>query len=258
LDYANTIAGLEKTISDLRKELEQKIADAKDAAHDELDAEINILKSTIAALTKQLTDYIEEHANDYKHGYDDGYMDYVKEYGCVTWKILQSNEYVAGALTTYALHDKVNNPYGTQIIAPSAPVPTVSSKQYIYTFKWWSLTPQMGAAPNAAAVLPKIRDATDVIYYAQYDRAVREYNINWVIPVVTDGQLDYTNATITPVTYKYGDAVTALTFTEIHGAGINYLPNGWAATQGGAKVTDFGKCSGERTFYARYIPKQTV
>jgi hypothetical protein len=95
-------------------------------------------------------------------------------------------------------------------------------------------------------------------YYAVYTRVEREYTVNWVIPIITNGQLDYTNATITPVTYKYNDAITSLTSLNLYGDGVNYLPNGWSATQGGDKITNFGKCTGERTFYAKYIPQPTV
>jgi chaperonin cofactor prefoldin len=242
----NEIAALQQADIDLQSQIAQIESDINDS--------INI---QITALTKQLTDYMEAHANDYKYGYDDGYMAYVNEYAFVTWKILQGNDYIAGPVTTYTLHKKVNTPYGTEIQPLTLPpeLQTVSSKQYTYTFAHWSLSPQTGEHPNPKADLPKKRDATDVIYYAQYERAEREYTVTWIIP---DDRLDYTNATKIQVTYKYGDAITSLALTEIHGAGVNYLPNGWAATQGGAKITDFGKCMGGRTFYARYTPKQTV
>jgi hypothetical protein len=102
-------------------------------------------------------------------------------------------------------------------------------------------------------------------YYAVYTRVEREYTVTWVIPSVTEnGQFDYNeNITEVTATYTYGQSITvplaaSTALTSIYGTDVNYLPNGWSATQGGGKITDFGKCTGARTFYARYIVQPTV
>jgi uncharacterized repeat protein (TIGR02543 family) len=220
---------------------------------------IGDLGKDIEALNGRIT-VLEKDIEDHKDDYEKGFLSYVNEYELITWKVLQDNETAAGPLTTYAQYgEKVRVPYDSTIEAVTLPqeLRTVQSKQYTYTFSHWSLTPQTGEKPNPEAPFPSTRDATDVIYYAQYERAEREYTVTWIIP---DDRLDYTdgNATKIQVTYKYGDAITSLALTEIHGAGVNYLPNGWAATQGGAKIMDFGKCMGARTFYARYTIHPTV
>jgi chaperonin cofactor prefoldin len=272
----NNIENLQTQLNNAKSDLESKITAAQNAAtaaaKAAMDAEIEILNGTIAGLESQISelnaellelkDYIELHAGDYKYGYGNGFTDgmntYLKEYAFVTWNVL-TDSIAAGELTTYVLHDKVESPYGTEITEPAAPAAAVRSKQYVYTFVGWSLTRQTGALPNLPLVtFPKTRTATDIIYYAQYTRTEREYTVKWVTPVITDGQLNYTDGTVTTKTYKYGDAITSLTFTEINDAGVNYIPNGWSATQGGAKITDFGKCMGERTFYARYAAQPTV
>jgi predicted nucleic acid-binding Zn-ribbon protein len=267
------ITGLDGQIADLNTEkdaLEDRI-ETLEADKAVLEVQIADMEDDIKALSKQFTDYMTAHADDYKYGFNDGLLSYMKEYAFVTWKVLLGNEHIGGALTTYALHNKVDTPYGAAIKDITKPdpddlnytpavIPAVSSKQYVYTFAHWSLTPQMGEKPNVAAKLPKDRTATDVIYYAQYTRTERTYNINWIIPAIANDRLDYTKGSAAVITaaYKYGEPITSAAQAEIHGTKVNYIPNGWAATQGGAKVADFGRCTGDRTFYARYIPRQTV
>jgi uncharacterized repeat protein (TIGR02543 family) len=218
----------------------------------------------------ELEDYIKKYKLEHDDDYDEGYAAYVNEYAFVTWKILQGNETIGGPLTVYAQYgESVNTPYGTQIQELDLPtaLQTVQSKQYTYTFSHWSLTPQVGENTNPEADFPKSPAAAHVVYYAQYTRVEREYTVTWVIPDITQNdQLDYSvNMTKITETYTYGQSVVvplaaSTALTNIYGTGVNYLPNGWAVTQGGVKVTDFGKCTGtgERTFYARYIPQPTV
>jgi prefoldin subunit 5 len=231
----NTITGLNKQIADLntaKTNLDNQIKKMETDITDRVNKQI-------AVLTQQLTDYITAHADDYKYGFNDGHMAYVNEYGFVTWKILLGNEHVGGNLTTYVLHDKVNTPYGTQIQPVTLPKEkqTVSSKQYTYTFAGWSLTPQMGAAPNTLATFPKTRDATDVVYYAQYTRAERKYNANWIIPSLVSGNLSYATPTKTVVAaHAYGSAVTVpddatKAAAALYGNDTNYVFNGCSSTQ---------------------------
>jgi uncharacterized repeat protein (TIGR02543 family) len=269
-----SVEGSEEWLA-LKAEYETQIAGFKDEIEDlgdligDYEEEIELYTKALADKTKELEDYIKEHEGDYDKGYNDGFLSYVDEYVFVTWKILQNNEDAAGALTTYALHEKVNTPYGTQITAPNAPVPTVQSKQYIYTFSHWSLTPQTGATKNAEATLSVTREATDVAYYAQYDRVVREYDINWVIPTILNGQLNYVDGnTITVSENKYGaDISWALTAEVLESLStiydtanhVNYIFAGWySSSSGGDNVTNFGTVTGERTFYARYTMQPTV
>jgi uncharacterized repeat protein (TIGR02543 family) len=202
-------------------------------------------------------DYDNAVDDAYNNGYDDGKAAY-PEYGYVYWRILTDSD-AAGGLTEYILHSSRLYNYGDTYILPTPPS-KVYSKQYEYEFKGWSLGRQTSDTMPAKVVFPQTHGARDIYYYAVYERTEREYTVTWVIPVITDGQLDYKsgNATVITETYKYGESITSLTLAELYGTGANYLPNGWSATQGGAKITDFGKCMGERTFYARYIPQPTV
>jgi predicted nucleic acid-binding Zn-ribbon protein len=272
--YDIQIAGLEADITQLNGQINTK------------DGQISALNGTITGLSTQieglntaigqknarileLEDYIAAHENDYDigygygygDGYDDGFGNYVKEYGFVAWKILQSDEAIAGPLTTYDVYDNVKVEYGTQIQAVTLPEEKriVYSKQYVYTFVGWSLTPQRGETPNTPVALPKA-DATNVVYYAQYKRTVRTYDIKWVIPIITEGQLDYN---IPPeeleiTTLAYGTIITTTPVAPgvLHG-NVNYIFDGWSSTPYGVKIQP-GVINGGRTFYARYIPKQTV
>jgi hypothetical protein len=215
------------------------------------------LESAIA----DLEDYIAARDDDYNSAYIDGYNDgkteYIRDNGFVTWNILTGSG-AAGDLSEYTPYGiPVRYDYGDEITPPENIQP-VQSKQYMYTFLYWSTSRQTNGILPKETTFPRIQTGRDMYFYAVYKRTECEYTVNWVIPIITNGQLDYTNATITPVTYKYGDAITSLAPPNLYGAGVNYLPNGWSSTQGGAKVTDFGKCTGTRTFYAKYIPQPTV
>jgi hypothetical protein len=111
---------------------------------------------------------------------------------------------------------------------------------------------------------PRTHTGGEMYLYAVYERTVHTYDITWIVPTVTNGEFDYdVNTTEITATYTYNQSVVvplaaSIALTNIYGTGFNYLPNGWSSTQGGAKVTDFGKCTGARTFYARYILQPTV
>jgi uncharacterized repeat protein (TIGR02543 family) len=248
------LQGKVNTLKDEKKTLEEEIDRLEDRIK-ELEEEIDRLKDRI----KELDDYIKEHEHDYEKGQEA----YVSEYEFVTWKILRNDESAVGALTTYDLHYKSSVACGEQIQSFILPEEkrVVSSKQYTYTFVGWSLTLQKDGTPNTLVAFPITRDATDVVYYAQYTCTERVYTITWVIPdIIQNNQLDYdVNATVITETYTYGQniIVPLAALNELPSINGNYISIGWSSTQGGAKVTNFGKCTGECTFYARYVPQYT-
>jgi uncharacterized repeat protein (TIGR02543 family) len=275
-----TIPGLNQDITNLTQE-KKNLQELLDDTILEHNAEIEGLGDRIKCLEKKIESYKTDLADKiqelekceaeraleyearYEEGYDTGYKAYVNEYAFVTWKILQGNESIGGPLTVYAQYgESVNTRYGTQIQELNLPtaLQTVQSKQYTYTFSHWSLTPQVGETKNPEADFPKSPAAANVVYYAQYTRVERIYDIKWIVPVITGGNLSYNIPTkqeeITAL--KYGTVITTIPEApELLYGDVIYIFAGWSTTPGGTKITNFGSVTGERTFYARYIAQPT-
>jgi uncharacterized repeat protein (TIGR02543 family) len=272
-DLTSERNGLQKQLDDKILEYDAQIEDLSDQI-DDLNKEILRLNARITELEQELADcyvdryndgYSDGHTDGYGEGYDDGFGNYVKEYGFVTWKILQSDETIAGPLTTYDVYDNVKVSYDTQIQSVTLPEEKriVYSKQYVYTFVGWSLTPQRGGTPNTPVILPKA-DATNVVYYAQYDCALRMYNIKWVVPIIdANGRLDYTVGPSQTTEVEYGWIIEVpselRTLIPLYG-NVNYIFDGWFSSSSGGSKIIFGivTVAGAKTFYARYIMQPTV
>jgi uncharacterized repeat protein (TIGR02543 family) len=263
-DLTNERDGLQGQLNKLQEdyaELDEANGDLETRITN-LEADISDLDEKIAAKDTRITeleDYITAHKNDYINGYNDGKDAYIRENGSVTWNVLLGSDF-DGDLTTYTPYiPPVEYDYGEEIIPPSN-IPSVQSKQYTYKFLYWSASRQANGTLPPEVTFPRTQTGRDMLLYAVYERTENEYTVTWIIPTVIDDQLDYKigNATIITETYKYGESITSVTLPTLYGIGVNYLPNGWSSTQGGAKITDFPKCTAARTFYAKYIPQLTV
>jgi uncharacterized repeat protein (TIGR02543 family) len=206
-------------------------------------------------------DYDNAVSDAYDNGYKAGKAAY-PEYGYVYWNILTDSD-TAGSLTTYTLHSNRQYNYGEEYILPTDVPLKIYSQQYEYTFAGWSLSRQTSSTIPATVTFPQTHGARDIYYYAAYERKLRVYDINFVIPVVTNGQLNYSDGNTITISVEYGAAVTPTAevlelLTLRYGDTVNYIFNGWSSTQGGAKIADFTKCTAARTFYARYILQSTV
>jgi uncharacterized repeat protein (TIGR02543 family) len=226
-----------------------------------LEAEKTALLEQITDLTKELDDYIKDHEHDYDKGYDDGKSEYIRDNGSVTWNVLVGSD-AAGDLseyTPYSLPAQYN--YGEEIIPPENIQP-VQSKQYTYTFLYWSASRQTNGTLPLEVTFPRTKTGGDIILYAIYKREIRTYTVTWIMPAVNvnSGKLDYdysgdkVRAEIKE--YKYGEAIIEPgDIWEVLYGDAAYIFMGWSSTKNGDKVTNFDKIYGDRIFYAKYMPQ---
>jgi uncharacterized repeat protein (TIGR02543 family) len=267
-----TVPGLNNQITALTNERDTY----RDVTVPGLNDTITGLQQQLDNKTAELVKYISDHENDYedgrKTGYDEGFADgktAYPEYGYVYWNILMGSD-AAGDLSEYTPYGiPVRYDYGESITPPENIQP-VQSKQYTYTFLYWSTSRQTNGALPAEITFPRNQSNRDLYFYAVYERTVRTYDINFVIPVLTDIGLDYGDGNIITISgNEYGAAVklpsgisgllTPIYDTANH---VNYIFAGWFVTTSGVetKITNLNSVmvTGERTFYARYTMQPTV